>query len=93
MFFFLGQPLVQLIQTIGGETITAVTFDQEGETDEKNKKEQEKVELEEGKILPSFKHHTIALYTIKNTKRLGLPIQFFGDIALEITIPPPDYSI
>lgn len=92
VLFFFGQPILQLVQNIEEKTIVIVDFDTEGDTKEENKKDQEKIEYEEEKILSQGTHYSIAIQSDQNGK-IGLPIQFFLDIAFEITIPPPDYNI
>ncbi len=88
--FFLGQPIIGLVNASGFEVIAILDIDIEGETEKENKKEQEKEVSEEEKILSQEALETVTITCLQNRKRVGAPHPFFGDIILEISIPPPD---
>ncbi|MFT4942738.1 MAG: hypothetical protein ACI9RL_001390 [Candidatus Paceibacteria bacterium] len=88
--FFLGQPVIALINASDFLAITILNIDTEGETEQENKKDQDKEVSEEEKIISREIPGTFAITSLQNSKRLGAPHPFFGDIILEISIPPPD---
>jgi hypothetical protein len=88
--FFLGQPVIALINASDFVALTILNIDAEGETEQENKKDQEKEVSEEEKILSHEIPGTFATTSMQNSKRVGAPHPFFGDIILEISIPPPD---
>jgi hypothetical protein len=90
LYFFLGQPVIALINASDFVAITIPNIDTEGETEQENKKDQDKEVSEEEKIISHETPGTFAITSLQNSKRAGAPHPFFGDIILEISIPPPD---